>query len=487
MAALATTLQHDHPGVEASGVQQDDRLDRQKVAQFLRQAEINRRLIEKLERERTLSVQCRKNGWADLLGQMDDYENVLEQERNNEKLHLQTQLMKIHNGVRKFQRHLIDVKPTPELIERLKKIMSEVEISINTLKEEQQSCYKELLKEERSLCQEITAYEKKIENWSLAVKPNLRVHPAPSMKTKLLDSDLPEEVKALEAFLHKTGGQCGGWDQFDHQAFLRVWNKHSGKLAYMKEAKLYLPGKTQREIEQHEDWHQELVRLQDKKREAIQRWKAGKNQERLNRIQDQMNKEEAERRAKEAKKEQHRTEEERKELALRLEAWREEKKRREEQEEEQRLTEYIQKQRREKEERRRQLEVKLTLEEQLRLRREEEEEQEWRRREKEQREKEERSKEAARCIKHFSERDLHNVEVKLHEKQLREQMEEDRQKKIAAKLKEKMDSHVNRDPSRLIRPTKGWQERMKHVGPSENAGPMLQMFHRAVPTWRQGL
>ncbi|XP_029960943.1 coiled-coil domain-containing protein 112 [Salarias fasciatus] len=498
MAALATTPQDDHPEVEASGVRQactsllssdgvDHRLERQKAVQFLREAENNRRQIEKLEKEKMLSVQCRKNGWTDLSGELDDYEKVLEQERNAEKLHLQMQLVKIHNGVRKFQRHLIDVKPTPELIERLKKIMSEVEISINTLKEEQRSCYEEFLKEERISSQEIAAYEKKIENWSLAVKPNLRMHTAPSMKPKLLDRDLPAEVRALEAFLHQTGGQYGGWDQFDHQAFMKVWNKHSGKPVYRKEAKLYLPGKTLEEIEQHEDWHRELLCLQGKKREAIQRWKAGKNQERLNRIQDQVNKEEAERREKEAKREQHRTEEEKRELALRLEAWREEKKRREEQEEEQRLAEKIQKQRREKEERRRQLEVKMTLEEQLRVRREEEEEQEWRRREKEQREKEERRKEATKCIKHFSERDLHNVEVRIHEKRLREQEEEERQKRITAKLKEKMDGHVNRDPSRLTRPTKGWQERMKHLGPSEDAGPSLQMFHRAVPTWRQGL
>ncbi|KAF3851176.1 hypothetical protein F7725_012948 [Dissostichus mawsoni] len=52
-------------------------------------------------------------------------------------IHLQKQLVKIHNGVRKFQTQLIDVKPTPELIERLKEIMTEVEISINNLKEEE--------------------------------------------------------------------------------------------------------------------------------------------------------------------------------------------------------------------------------------------------------------------------------------------------------------------------------------------------------------
>lgn len=43
-------------------------------------------------------------------------------------------------------------------------------------------------------------------------------------KANPFNKDLPAEVKALEDFLQKTGGSNGGWDQFDHQAFLRVRN-----------------------------------------------------------------------------------------------------------------------------------------------------------------------------------------------------------------------------------------------------------------------
>ncbi|XP_054467771.1 coiled-coil domain-containing protein 112 [Anoplopoma fimbria] len=463
----------------------DQRLVTHGVASFLREAERNRRQIEKLEKERTLSVQCRKNGWTDVHGELEEYDKVLEEEKNAEKMNLQRQLVKIHNGVRKFQRQLIDVKPTPELIERLKEIMSEVELSINSLKEEQRSCFEELLKEERTCGQEIAAYEKKIENFSISVK-SPKLHTAPTVKTKPPDGDRPPEVTALECFLLKTGGACGGWDQYDHQAFLKVWTKHSGQPAYRKEAKLYLPGKTLEEIEKHEDWHQELIYLQDKKREAIQRWKASKHRERQNRIQSQ--EEEAGRREKEAKSQahQHRTEEERREAVRQLEEWKEEKRRNKEQEEEQRLAEEIQKRKRAKEERRRQLEVKLTIEEQLRLRREEEEEQRRRGKEEEQREMDERRREAAKVIKRFNERDINKVEAKLQEKQLRLKEEEERQRRITAKLKEKVDGQVSRDPSRLTRPTKGWEERMKHIG-SSGGGPVLQMFHRAVPTWREGL
>ncbi|XP_068613911.1 coiled-coil domain-containing protein 112-like [Brachionichthys hirsutus] len=484
LAGEGESLLHQPCSPLIAGNSVDHKLARQREAQFFREAETNRRQIEKLERERTLIKQCRTYGWTDVSGELEEYGNILEEEKNAEQMNLQKQLVEIQNGVRKLQRQLADVKPTPALIERLQEIMSEVEISTNALKEEQRSCLEDLSKEERTCRQEITAYEKKIENWSLAVNSDHKQPAAPSVKTKLLDRGLPAEVRALEAFLLKTGGTYGGWDQYEHQAFLKVWTKHRGQTVYRKEAKLYLFTKTLEEIEQHEDWHQELIYLQDRKREAIKRWKSSKVQ---TRIQNQKEAGEA-KKEREAKSQAylHRTEEEKKEAALRLKEWREETGRKIQQEEEQRMAAEIQKSRHAKEERRRQLEVKLKVEEHLRLRREEEEERGRRRRENEQRELEERRKEALKGIKCFNERDLHKVEAKLRAKQLREKEEEERRLRIAAKLKEKVNVHVSRDSSRLTRPTKGWEERMKHIGPS-GGGPMTQIFHRAVPSWRQGL
>lgn len=53
-----------------------------------------------------------------------------------------------------------------------------------------------------------------------------------------------------------------------------MWTKHSGQPAYREEAKLHLPAKTLEELEQHEDWYQELIYLQDRKREvrAVKWW-----------------------------------------------------------------------------------------------------------------------------------------------------------------------------------------------------------------------
>lgn len=96
------------------------------------------------------------------------------------------------------------------------------------------------------------------------------------------------------------------------------------------------------------------------------------------------------------------------------------------------------------------------------------------------------------------------MEAKLQEKQLKEKEEAEKQLRIVAKLKEKVtvlqpllfqgdmdqkwagadcfliqaDGHVSRDPTRLTRPTKGWEERLKSIGPS-GSGPVTQMFHRS--------
>ncbi|XP_028313891.1 coiled-coil domain-containing protein 112 isoform X2 [Gouania willdenowi] len=459
-------------------------METQRTAEFIRQAENNRRMIEKLEKEITVSVQWRKNMWTEAWEELDAYERALEEERNAEKMNLQKQMVKIQNRVRRFKRHLSDVKPTAELIERMREMMSEVETSINSLKEEQRLRLQEYLREERTCQQEISAYVKKMEHWSLPVKDNPKVAPT-TTKIKAPDKNLPVEVQALDVFLQRTGGADGGWDQSDHQAFLKVWMKHGGRWTYRKEAKLCLPGKSPEELDHHEEWYKELLLLQDRKRQVVQTWKSQKNQQVQSLMKRKEEEEEEERRKKAAQHQNHhhRSEEERRELVLQLQEWREKKKRLEEEEEEKRAMTEIQKRRREK---RQQQEVKMMMEEKILLRRREEDERQRREKEKERREEDERRKEATKSIRRFSQRDLHKLEVKVHEKQQKEKEEKERNRRIAASLREKVNIRVNKDPSRLTTPTKGWQERLKHVGSSQS-GPSSHMFHRAVPTWRQGL
>ncbi|XP_061776753.1 coiled-coil domain-containing protein 112 isoform X1 [Nerophis ophidion] len=498
MASLATVHQLPSSDSEPPSIPDDqDCVDegqsRRRAQEFLKEAEKTRILVDKLERERPLSVQCRKSRWTDVATELDEYEKTLVEERSAQKVHLKKQLVKIQNGVREFKQQLANIKPTPMLIEKLKDIMSQVEISISHLKEEQRSCFGDLLKEERTCEQEVAAYEKKIENWSITM--TLDSKPSTVTTSKTLVRDLPVEVRALEAFLQKTGGVYGSWEGYDHQAFLKVWTKHRGQASFRKEAKIFLPSKSQEELEEHEKWLLELIHLQDKRREAIQRWRSKKELERQSRIQKQAETVDAERKKKDVKNQQSKSEEEKKLAAQSLERWKEAKARKEEQEKQRRAA-LIQKNRTAK------LEAKMTSEDQVEGRRGEEKEEEKIRRveeekirraweekirrakeekirraeedkirkeeeEKSRREQEEkemeRRKEATKSIKHLIKRDLDRVQAKRQEKLQKLKEEEERQERIMMKLKEKVDCHVSRDPSRLVKPTKGWEERIKSV------------------------
>lgn len=127
--------------------------------------------------------------------------------------------------------------------------------------------FEELLKEERTCWQEICAFEKKIDAWSFSLKKDSEF-PRLCLDRKG-NEDLPAEVTALEIFLQQNGGQLGGWDQYDHQSFLKVWTKHGGKPPYRSEVKLYLPDKTEEDIRLHEAWYLELRHLQEKKKEVF--------------------------------------------------------------------------------------------------------------------------------------------------------------------------------------------------------------------------
>ncbi|KAK1801248.1 hypothetical protein P4O66_022945, partial [Electrophorus voltai] len=433
-----------------------------KTAVFLRKAEHLRQLADKHGKKRVPNSHERETGFADGCCTLDELERKLNNELKAEQMRVQQQLQKIRNAVHRFQGQLIDVKPSPDyniicilhnrnhlrisyfisliVIEKLKDVMSEIECSVNTFKEEQHQSFEELLKEERTSWQEICALERKIHSWSLIVKKDNELPKVkPSLDNKWREK-LPLEVTAVEAFLQQTGGKLGGWDQYDHQSFLKVWTKHSGKPSYRTEVKLYLPGKTDQEIRLHEHWYIEFCCLQDKKKEAIQKWRADRQRARMARLQSRDQEAEAERKdpkaaATDARR--LRQEKERKEAAARLETWRNRRREQQEQVEEQRLREEVLQRKRQNEERRRQLEVKLAVEAHVRQKKEEEELRLLQKEAQERVEMEERKRLAAEGIRRFQERDLHKLETQQQEKQANEEAELERLQKLA-KLKEKV-------------------------------------------------
>lgn len=131
--------------------------------------------------------------------------------------------------------------------------------------------YEELIQEERTTNNELNAISRRIDSWALGNSETEKAFRALSSKVpvdRVAPSTLPEEVVEFEKFLQQTGGRQGGWDDFDHQNFVKVRSKHKGKPVFIKEAAEHLPGRTLHEVEQHEKWYQKFLALEERKKEV---------------------------------------------------------------------------------------------------------------------------------------------------------------------------------------------------------------------------
>uniref|UniRef100_A0A8C8Z582 Coiled-coil domain containing 112 n=1 Tax=Prolemur simus TaxID=1328070 RepID=A0A8C8Z582_PROSS len=347
---------------------------------------------------------------------LEELENKLMNSRETERAKIQQQLSKIHNNVKKFQRQLKDMRPTPDFVEKLREIMEEIENAINTLKGEQRLIYEELITENMRLC--LKKKQKQKEKAFRAISSKVPVH-------KVAPTTLPEEILDFEKFLQQTGGRQGGWDDYDHQNCVKVRNKHKGKPTFMEEVLEHLPGRIQVEVQQHEKWYQKFLALKEGKKESIQNWKTKKQQkkEEIFKLKEKAdifmtfhNKQE---------NNQKQKEEQRKKQKLAVEAWKKQKS--------------IEMSMKYQKECQWLFKLKLLLESYTQQKKEQEE--------------------------------FLRLEKEIREKAEKRKTDDDEISRLA-KLKEKFENRISRDPSRLYKPTKVWEEDTKKIG-STGSGPLL--------------
>lgn len=492
----APTPQQSDVGFSASGGIRPFQLQnwKQKVswtkkAEFIRTAEKLKNQVIVIEKDKHSHFYNQRGHFRTEYSLLEELENKLINSRKMERAKIQQQLAKIHNNVKKLQNQLKNVKPTPDFVEKLREMMEEIENAINTFKEEQRLIYEELIQEEKTTNNELSAISRRIESWALGNSETERAFRAISSKLpvdRVTPSTLPEEVIEFEKFLQQTGGRQGGWDDLDHQNFVKVRNKHKGKLTFMKEVIEHLPGRTLDEIQQHEKWYQKFLALEEKKKESIQNWKI-KKQQKKEEILKLKEKADTTPLPSQSKPEDNlkQKEEQRKKQKLAVEAWKKQKSIEMSVKQASQLREEEEKERKQQRERQRQSKLKLLLESYTQQKREQEEFLRLEKEIKEKTEKAEKRKTAADEISRFQERDLHKLELKILDRQAKEEEKAEKQRRLI-KLKEKVENNVGRDPFRLYKPTRGWEERTKKIGPLDS-GPLLHIPHRAIPTWRQGI
>uniref|UniRef100_H0YSW5 Coiled-coil domain containing 112 n=1 Tax=Taeniopygia guttata TaxID=59729 RepID=H0YSW5_TAEGU len=240
-------------------------------------------------------------------------------------------------------------------------------------------------------------------------------------------------------FLQRTGGRQGGWDDYDHQNFLKIGIKYRGRLSYMDEALKHLSGKTKEDTEQHDKWYQEYVILHERKKESVKKWKEKQQQEKERNFQE---KEKSEKMLKERwlqheEAQKQKAEEERK----RKQAWKKQK-----------VVAYA-----------------IDQASQLKLE------------EKTKKQQMERQSHVKLLLERNTLQKTVKEELEKLENEKKEAAEKEGRKKIAAeeisKFQEHVEVQVTKDGSTLNRPSKGWEERRQEMAPAA-AEPLLRVSRR---------
>ncbi|XP_039589063.1 coiled-coil domain-containing protein 112 [Passer montanus] len=484
LAAAAGRLQNEScsstPGAGRQVQRWKIKGERAKKVEFIRTAEKLKAQLANIEKDKTGHLYNRKSDFRVEYRLLEELEHSMTDSRKMEKAKILQQLSKIQNNVKRLQQQLKDVKPTPEFVDKIKEMMEEIENAINAFKEEQRQIYQQLLKEEKAISNELSLFERRVELWALGSSTAEKVWKLPSARVtvdKTLETHLPKEVIEFEKFLQRTGGRQGGWDDYDHQNFLKIRTKYRGRLSYMDEALEYLSGRTKEDIEQHDKWYQEYVILHERKKESIKKWKEKQQQEKERNLKE---KEKSEKMLQLEEAQKQKVEEERKRKAA-VEVWKKQKvvAFAIDQASQLKLEEKEKKQQKE-----RQSHVKLLLERNTLQKKVKEELEKLENQKKEEAEKEGRKKTAAEEMSKFQQHELHKLELRVLQKHAKETEKQEKEKRLA-KLREKVEVRVTRERSRLNRPSKGWEERRQEMAPAAAERP-VRVSRRAVPAWRGG-
>lgn len=447
--------------------------------------------VKTLERERSAHVLVRNGEYRKVFSELQEVEAGVERDLKNEENRIQAQLQRLTNKVSSFQNQLKDVKLTPEFLQHLKQNMEAVESAMTEFKEQQQGLFETLLSEQQSVEHDIEIIQKRLQTLSSKEsEPTSGRRKAPtSALHNNVSSNLPPEVNAFEKYVEQFGQQ-GGWDDYDHTAFLKIRNRFKNKKSFIKSAVENIPGYDETDIKEHEAWYATFLELKEAKKVAILQWKIKKEQEQKENCSAVVEEDpvEVEHMRRERAKQEEEERVRKKEQVLK---WKQEKAEQLQRKAELKIEEQRRLQHLKDREKQRMDQVREAAKIRLQEKREEKEREMWRHEAEQEEIRTARSEVASREISRFQSRDKLSMNFKLQEKR-RKQKEEELKAERLARLKRDVEVHVESDRSRLYQPTDAWLNRKNQKLSEQSSGSANQpivnnVSHRAVPSWRQGL
>ncbi|XP_063713978.1 coiled-coil domain-containing protein 112-like [Symsagittifera roscoffensis] len=500
--------------------------------------------IKALERERNNTVFNKKSELRPFYSDLEETSLKIEEERKTESMRLKRDLEKLKSNVRSFRNTVLQLRPggsgnsreeesssrrdvvgTPSggvtpgttSVERLKEKVEEIDSSINSFKGSHRENYEKFVINEKTLSQEVAALDRRIDVWDLPTTQNnansTQVAPptsATGSKVKIyniandLSSTKPQEVLEYEKYIEQHGGSRGGWEEYDHVTFTKYYtllykqstaDEEVSKRKLIERLAVELAHRSVDDLDSHFEWYKRLLELGEKKKYAITQWRKQKDKERealkSRAVKSEIDLEEADgREGIEVDESDLKKAEEKREL---LKAWREFR------EQERRIAieqEKIRKEEEKEKERQhleRQKEIKAQIDE-MKMRKQREDEIERLKKLADELEQDHIRKAELREKRiQSTKKALSQAEEKKEMKKLQEFAQAEKSKYVVLR-KKAVEANVTRDPNRLLKPTKGWENRVKEEEMKNDAGKRVgglsgtiavtHIPHRATPAWR---
>ena len=374
-------------------------------------------------------------------------------------------------------------KPSQDVVNKLRGIMTKIEAQINDVKKYQKSVYDSLVVTESSLTSALSNFTSQLSKYDSA--PSTFIFSSTSSKVKGSNLDSNNLHPAVVEFTKYEAdfGKMGGWGDFEHQQFTKNFNKSKTDEELLEVLRLAAPLKCDNDILHHITWYRKFRKLESAKRQALLEWKEqkqNKNKAQMSNVNEKNLLNDIE------KKKKVLIDKDREERLAQLNAYKVQKELEKVMREEEMLKEKMllaERENRQKEYQKKQKEKILKYKQQkdamLDL-------------EKANKLEEERT---SRKLRKVTQDDI----MRLHEKNMKtlEQKQNSKHDKIVEefmrqqkleKLKGSVQVNVKRDPNRLLRKTKGQINRERDC--TSNVNPIVGsrlMPHRAMPAWRKGL
>jgi len=198
-------------------------------------------------------------------------------------------LQSFKNGLSSIQQRLNDFTHAASTADGIQGMLEDFEGRISLFKRNMREDFGRLLEEETRYSDEVDSMAEKIDGWleegTIVGRKDSNKSSSTTRKTvqARYEKDLDRQAKigALDRQLAAIGGRTGGWDNTEHDIFLKIWTQTiSNPPEYttreqnllIRRACPMLPNKNADEVKDHMQWFMNYLNIVEKKKQILNEW-----------------------------------------------------------------------------------------------------------------------------------------------------------------------------------------------------------------------